>query len=316
MKARLLFAILVAVLSGGLSADTIEGVVRSVDPEEFRVVVVTASDEIVAARGSQTTPVRFEGSTYRIGHLEVGDRISMTVEGEGDSRRVEAIDVLESISPSPRVPPAEKPGQAPPPVDRTSTGGRTLTSVVGRVDQLHPNRNMIRIIAEGGLSWVRIDTTNAQTPDGQPLKMSELKFGETIEAIGSIGGEGQLIATIIRRESQLTVDAPPPFVVDEPEEIDELPAAGSIYLPREIRWLDVVEFEGEVLAPPTDNQILAVRNDVTGNDEELWCDVSLVALVDDDPLPASQLQPGMRVTVRALRVSEGLVAQSIRGETD
>lgn len=316
MKARLAFAALVAGLSLGLFADTIEGVVRSVDPDEFRVVVVTAADEIVAAYGSQATPVRFEGSIYRIANLEVGDRINMTVTGEGDSRRVETIDVLESASPSPRVLPADEPEPARPPVAARSTSGTTLTSVVGRVDQLHPNRNLIRIIAGGGLSWVRIETTNAQTADGQPFKVSDLKFGETIEAIGSIGDDGRLIATVIRRESQLGVDAPPPFVVDEPEDLEELPEAGSVYVPREIRWLDVVEFEGEVLAPPTDNQILAVRNDVTGSDEEVWCDVSLVAMIDDEPVPASQLQPGMRVAIRALRVSEGLVAQSISGEED
>jgi hypothetical protein len=319
MKARFAIATVIAALSLTVFADTttFEGVVRSVDPEEFRVVVADDSGQVFVAIGSGTTPVRFEGSTYRIANLEVGDRVTLTFSGEGGTRRLEAIDVLESVSSFPHAaPPASLPRAEPSPRAGRRT---TLTAVVGKVDQLHPNRNTIRVITDGGLSWVRIDTTNAQTPDGAAFNVSELRFGETIEATGSIADDGRLIATVIRRASQFPADAPPPFVVNEPDDMEEPEDAddfASLYAPRDIGWLDVVRFGGEVVSAPGSNQKLVVRNDVTGNHEEVWCDAGFVALVDDEPVAAADLAPGTRVTIQALRVSEGLVAQSVRADED
>lgn len=315
MKARLAIAFLISVVSLTLAAEpaSIEGTVRSVDPEELRVVIVTPSGEIVAAYGNESTPVRFEGSTYRISNLEVGDRIKMTLTGAEDDRRVEAIDVIESVPPSER--PAPRPETEPVSEDVLSDAGTgtTLTSVVGKVDQTRPERNLIRVIAESGLSWVRIDAANARTPDGDVFEVSDLEFGETIEAIGSIGNNGELIASTIRRESEVRRGLPPPVMSDVDESVvpRETPVQ-SVYTPREISWLDLVEFEGEIVAPLNGTQTLTIRNDVTGADEIVWCDSAFIAMVDDeDPLPADELEEGMQVEIRALRVSEGLVAQSI-----
>jgi hypothetical protein len=323
MKARILFAAFVSALSLALFADsdTIEGIVRSVDPDELRIVILTPSDEIVAVYGSEATPVRFEGSTYRISDLEVGDSIRMSLTGAGEARRVATIDVLASVSPSPRTAPRIEPRE--PRLERESAqevlradpgSSTTLTSVVGKVDQTRPSRNLIRIIAEGGLSWVRIDASNAQAPDGSPFDVSYLVFGETIEATGSIGSNGELVATTIRRESEIGTGYPAPVMIDdEPEAPEEEAAVSSMYTPRAIHWLDVVEFEGEIVTRLNGVQTLTIRNDITGNDDIVWCDSSLVAMMDDEePLPASELEEGARVHVRALRVSEGLVAQSIR----
>lgn len=318
--ARIVSAALVTLGSLALFADTatFEGVVRSVDPDVSRVVIVTGSEEIVAVWGSEDTPVRFEGSTYRIRNLEVGDRISMTVSGTGDERRVAAIDVLVSVSPSDRPAERSEPGPAPEPEPVELEEGVTLTSVSGKVDQTRPDRNLIRIIAEGGLSWVRIDATSARTPDGSPFKVSELRFGEMIEAVGRIGNNGEIVATVIRRESELTGGTPAPAMLDfdEGDDSSEEPEAARVYVPRRIQWLDLVEFEGEIVLPLDGAQTLTIRNDVTGNDEVVWCDASLVAMSDGDPIPATDLETGMRVEVTSFRVSEGLIVQAIRVEED
>jgi len=319
MKLRIVATLLALFLAGSALAETttFEGVVKSVDPDEMRVVIVTSSDEIVAALGSDDTPVRFEGSQYRIRNLEVGDLVRMVVESEGENHRVESIDVLSSVAPAerltPRPEPEPEPEMEPAPV---SSAGTTLTSVYGKVDQTRPDRNLIRIIADGGLSWVRVDATNARTPDGTPFKVSDLTFGESIEAVGEIGSNGELIATVIRRESDLSGGTPAPVMIDVDEPDTPAPPAGSVYTPREIKWLDVVEFAGEIVSPLDRGQTLTIRNAVTNADEVVWCDPAFVTLYDDEPLAASDLEAGMKVEVRALRVSEGLVVQSIEVEEE
>lgn len=320
MKARLAFAFLASAISLTLFAQTssIEGTVRSVDPAEQRVVIVTPSGEIIAAHGAESTPVRFEGSTYRISDLEVGDRIRMSLTGTGHDQRLEAIDVLESVPPEARPGPRPEPEPVGDTVLPEVSEGTTLTSVSGKVDQTRPDRNLIRVIAEGGLSWVRIDATNASTPDGEPFDVSDLAFGETIVATGIIGTNGQLVATTIRRESEIRDGTPPPLMhdVDEPEPMESGgEMVQSVYSPRQIKWLDVVEFEGEIVSPLNGAQTMTIRNDITGSTEVIWCDRSFVAMIDEeDPITAEELEEGMRVEVRALRVSEGLVAQSIAVE--
>lgn len=320
MNARTVVAALFAFASLSLFAQpaTFEGVVRSVDPDEHRVVILTGGGEIVAAVGSDATPVLYSGSTYRIRNLEVGDRIRMTAEGDGDNRRVASIEVLESVPRTEQAPerPPVAPARAP---ETTSAPSRvdvtTLTSVVGKVDQTRPDRNLIRIIADGGLSWVRIDAANAQTPEGAPFKVSDLKFGETIEAIGKVGSNGEIVATVIRRGSEVYDGIPAPAIlVDEEPELEDDDEPASVYVPREIKWLDVVEFRGQVVAALDGTQTMTIRNEVTGADDVVWCDQSLLAIHDGDPTEASEIESGMTVEVRALRVSEGLVAQVIRIE--
>jgi hypothetical protein len=303
-------------MSLGALAQTsaIEGVIRSVDPDELRIVIETVGSEIVVAWGSDDTLVRFEGSTYRIRNLEVGDRVRMNVSGEGDERRVDAIDVLESVSPSNRLTPRPAQDESADPEPAVVEQDLTLTSVTGKVDQTRPDRNLIRIIAEGGLSWVRIDATTARTPDGAPFEVSGLLFGETIEAVGRIGNNGELVATVIRRESEIEAGTPAPAMIPVDEPAPETTAATDIYRPREIKWLDVVEFAGEIVSPLEGGQTLTIRNEVTKGEEIVWCDSSLVVTYDGDPMPASDLETGMLVEVRALRVTEGLIVQSIEAE--
>ncbi len=316
MKARVLFAFVVSTLALTLSADatSIEGTVRSVDVDELRVVIVTTGDEIVAAYGSEGTPVLFGGSTYRIENLEVGDRVELTITGVGDDRRIDSIEVLESVSPAVRQAPRPEASSIPSAVLPAPDAGTTLTSVYGKVDQTRADRGLIRIIASGGMEWVRIDASNARTPDGTPVNVGELEFGETIEAIGSIGTNGELVATTIRRGGDAGSLAPSPSVIvpsDEAEVSTVAPAAPEASSSRP-RWLDIVEFEGEIIRALEGTQKLIIRNDINGSEDVVWCDESLVALVDEeDPLPASDLEEGMRVEIRALRVSEGLVVQSI-----
>lgn len=318
MKARIVLAFLVSAVSLVALAETtaIEGVVRSVDPDELRIVVETAGSEIVVAWGSDDTPVRFEGSTYRIRNLEVGDRVRMSVVSEGDERRVDSIDVLESVSPSERLTPRPAQEESPAQESAGVEQDLTLTSVTGKVDQTRPDRNLIRIIAAGGLSWVRIDATTARTPDGAPFVVSDLLFGETIEAVGRIGNNGELVATVIRRESEIEDGPPAPVLIPVDEPTPEATAPTDIYRPREIKWLDVVEFAGEIVSPVGSGQTLTIRNEVTGGDEIVWCDSSLIVTLDGDPMSASDLETGMRVEVRALRVTEGLIVQNIEAEEE
>src|SRR5438067_1630730 len=82
----------------------IEGVVRSVNAAEGRVVIETDNRALMTVRAGTSTPVRYKGDTYRIANLEQGDRIRIDPESgaveSGGEVRARSIDVLQS---SPRL---------------------------------------------------------------------------------------------------------------------------------------------------------------------------------------------------------------------
>ena len=81
----------------------IEGVVRSVNAAEGRVVIETDNRALMTIRAGTSTPVRYKGDTYRIANLEQGDRIRVDPESAattGGEIRARSIDVLQSVQQS------------------------------------------------------------------------------------------------------------------------------------------------------------------------------------------------------------------------
>ena len=58
----------------------VDGVVRQVNATEGRLVVETDRHEILTVRTVASTPVVYQGNTYRVSNLEVGDRIRVEPE--------------------------------------------------------------------------------------------------------------------------------------------------------------------------------------------------------------------------------------------
>src|ERR1051325_6023401 len=78
----------------------IEGVVRQVNATEGRVVIETDRHELLTVRTAASTPVVYQGNTYRVSNLEVGDRVRVDPENgtiaAGSEVRAHAITVTVS----------------------------------------------------------------------------------------------------------------------------------------------------------------------------------------------------------------------------
>src|SRR5258708_5002476 len=63
----------------------IDGTVRTVNGDDNRFVIETDHREMLTIRGSGTTPVHYQGGTYRIRDLQQGDRIRVDADASAGS---------------------------------------------------------------------------------------------------------------------------------------------------------------------------------------------------------------------------------------
>src|SRR5207248_2964524 len=131
----------------------VEGVVRSVNVDEGRVVIETDARALMNVRATPSTPVRYKGNTYRIANLEQGDRIRVDPEsgtvGTGGEIRARSIDVLSGT--------------------QDSSGGNSSTRQIGnlsgRVTRVDRANN--RVTVDSGRGPVTVDLANAADATGR-----------------------------------------------------------------------------------------------------------------------------------------------------
>lgn len=171
-------------LSSGTSTSrtSISGTVRQITPSTSRLLLETDNREMLTIFGTSSTPVYFEGTTYKISNIEVGDRVRVEIDSESrDGIRPRSIDVIQSVSD---------------PVTGRSND-RTVTSVTGRVTRIDTKLQTLRLDT-GRSPEVRIDARTANDAAGKRFRLTELQVGDRLTVTGQYDSNDLFRADTIR----------------------------------------------------------------------------------------------------------------------
>ncbi len=178
----------------GTYGSTLHGIVRSVDTYGRTISVDTGHGPYATVQYGTNTPVYFNGRTYVVGDLEVGDEIDIRVQNPGSTRPVaQDITVTRSISGS-----------------SGTYGGSSATSMVrGTVQYVDTTNRTIqmsqinwmsrfdRSTGSSGTLTVRYDSNVSVNVQGQMYPVSGLQRGDVIDVqLRDLGGASYLAQTI------------------------------------------------------------------------------------------------------------------------
>lgn len=173
-------------LSSGTGTNTsrtsISGTVRQITPSTSRLLLETDNREMLTIFGTSSTPVYFEGTTYKIANIEVGDRVRVEIDSESrDGIRPRSIDVVQSVSD--------------PATGRSND--RTVTSLTGRVTRVDAKTQTIRLDT-GRSPEARIDTRAAYDAAGKRFRLTDLQVGDRLTVSGQYDANDLFRADTIR----------------------------------------------------------------------------------------------------------------------
>jgi hypothetical protein len=263
----------------------LEGVVRQINANDFRIVIETDRREIINVRGTSGTPVYYRGEVYQIRNLEPGDRIRVEVETGGTTTgevRARIIDVVRSVQES-----------------GTGSTGSRVTSVAGRVSRV--DRAADVILVDTGRGEVRVDLVRAADATGRRIRASDLQVGDRVDISGSYSGSSDLFLATTVRFSE-----------------DVLPPGGVGPGDRDIADYVVVTMTGTVVETLEDSARLVVRDRDTGRDVDFFVTEDLVVRTRTGTYTtADKLRRSDSVLIKAFRDESGNhVAQTIRIRTE
>lgn len=259
----------------------VQGTVRSIIRTENRIVIENDARQLYTVVGSDSTPVYFEGGTYRISNIEEGDTIRVEVDTTSRNEvRARWIDVIASVSHG----------------GTGQSGTRTVTSVIGKVISVDARARTLRVDDERGRE-VRVDLVRAEDVNGRPIRATDIQRGDRIEVTGRWNGDVLEAETV--RIGDIT---PAPPRGDRDDVFDR----GRVDL-------EVVVLYGTVDAE-LDDSVLQVRDDDERKVVRVWADEDLVVRTrTGEYIAAQQLRERDRVVIRAFRDRDGnLIAQTIR----
>lgn len=161
----------------------IEGIVRTVNVDEGRVVIETDNRTMMNVRATSSTPVLYKGNTYRIANLEQGDRIRVDPEsgtvGSGGEIRARAIDVLSGTQDS----------------SNRGNATREIGNLSGRVTRVDRANN--RVTVDSGRGPVTVDLANAADATGRRVRATDVMAGDHVDITGSYTND-VFTATVVR----------------------------------------------------------------------------------------------------------------------
>jgi hypothetical protein len=264
----------------------VEGTVRSIRAGENQFVIETTDRRILTVKGTATTPVYYQGGTYRIGNIEAGDRVRVEVDSTTrDEIRARFIDVLQSVSDGS--------------TGTSTTDGRTITSVFGRITRVDERNRQIRMTDERGRE-VRVDLATAEDVRGDRVRITDLQTGDNVEVSGRWSGE-TFIADTLRIGGYRAADPDPrtPGTTDE-----------SVF-----GELETVVIYGEVDGELDRGNSFTVRDDDDRNRTlTIFADADFVVRTrTGEYIVAQQLKRRDRVVIKAFRDRDGnFIAQTVR----
>ena len=202
---------------------TVEGTVQQVNASDNRIVVETNGREILTVRTSRNTPVYYQGQTYQVGNLEVGDRVRVDADSTSSTGEVRArsIQVVQSVQ---------------------ETGRARVSTVSGRVTRIDRTADVARV--DTGRGEVRVDMSRAYDANGRRVRAADLQVGDRVEISGAYGTTSDIFAaSTIRFNDDVFANTPgstaaagtgpaiePGLVTINGTVVDTIPNAGNIVI--------------------------------------------------------------------------------------
>src|ERR1051325_3107115 len=263
----------------------VDGIVRSVNAAEGRVVIETDNRALMTVRATTSTPVRYRGDTYRIANLEAGDRIRIEPESgsvaTGGEIRARSIDVMQS---------AQESG---------GNSTRAIGNLTGRVTRVDRANN--RVTVDSGRGPVTVDLSNAADSTGRAVRARDVMAGDHVDITGAYTND-VFNATVVR----WTDDTGAPATPSAPAPAAP-PVAATGY------ELGTVTIYGTVTQTLKSSPRLIIR-DSAGNLVQIYAVEDLVVKTRTGGYStADRLTEGDSVAIRAYRDADGnFIAQTVR----
>lgn len=260
------------------TANTAEGIVRSISERDGRLVIETPQRRMITIRTYRNTPVYFQGQQFTVTNLEPGDRIRVEADprdAQTDEITARRIDVIQSVQDSTDGP----------------SNSATVTVLEGRVARIDTVANVLFVTTRE--DEIRVDMTRAQDADGDRMGARDLRVGDRVEISGSFNRAGDVfLASTVRSGAGVGGGQP---------RDDDF-----------IRY-SVVTLNGTVTETLDDATTLAFRDRDSGRIVRLWVTEDfIVVLKNNVRSTADKLRVNDDVRIKAFRDEQGsLVAQSV-----
>jgi len=267
--------------STAIPANPIEGIVRNTPDQETRLVVETDDRQIYTIQGTSTTPVNYQGQTYRISNIEAGDRVRVQIAQANsiNDLRARSIDVLSSVSHTGKD------------VDRGA-----ITSVIGRITRLDTKGQTLRVTTDRSVE-IPVDARSATDSTGRTLRLADLHVGDRVEVSGQYDNNDVFRAATIRTS---TLDVPPAGSTSGTAAVDADLTSVVIY--------------GAIQGDLSDSGRLTVKETSSSRTYTVIVDEDFIVRTRTGTyVTANQLKSGDKVVVKAFRdANRQYIAQTIR----
>ena len=277
--------------SSSTSRTSVSGTVRQITPSTSRLLLETENREMITIFGTSSTPVYFEGTTYKISNIEVGDRVRVEIDSESrDGVRARSIDVLQSVSD---------------PVTGRSND-RTVTSVTGRVTRVDTRTQTIRLDT-GRSPEVRIDARTANDAAGKRFRLTDIQVGDRLTVSGQYDSNDLFRADTIRFSS----GSGDVFDDDRDRDRDRDRDADD----DDMEGLSRVVIYANIVRPLGETGLLSLRDTSNNNRQvDVYVDDDFVVRTKAGTyITADQLKANDKIVVKVFRDASGRnFAQTIR----
>ena len=257
----------------------VEGIVRQINPAEGRIVIETDRREIFTVRAASSTPVSYQGNTYRLSNLEVGDRIRVQPETGtvASGSEIRAHSILVTVSAQ----------------EATGMPSREVGTLSGRVTRVERATETIRV--DTGRGQVRADLTRASDANGAPVHARDVQAGDQVSMTGTYNNDVFMATTVS-------------FTNSEPGTVEVRPSDNGA------TDLGLVTVYATVQTTLANAPQLAIRDTQTNRTIRLYASDDMVIKTRSGGFTtADRLREGDAIVVKAYRDADGnYIAQTIR----
>jgi hypothetical protein len=257
----------------------VSGLVRQVNVAENRLVVETDRREMITVRTTTRTPVYYQGQTYAVSNLEVGDRVNVEPEtGTVNDREVRArtIEVTRSVREG-----------------TTDTPSRSVGSITGKITRIDRTNDIAWVM--NGRVETRLDMSRAYDAQGRRVRAIDVRVGDQVELSGNYSGQ-TFVVTTVRFDDDVFNSS------DDDESDDDL---GDFV---------TVSMSATVVESLADSATLVIRERNGGKTLHLFVTEDFVVKTKSGGYTtADRLKAGDGILIKAYRDNdENLIAQTIR----
>jgi hypothetical protein len=256
------------------------GLVRQINVADNRLVIETDRREMITVRTTTRTPVYYQGQTYAVSNLEVGDRVTVEPEtGTVNDREVRArsIEVTRSVREG-----------------TTDTPPRSVGSITGKITRIDRTNDVAWVM--NGRVETRLDMSRAYDAQGRRVRAIDVRVGDQVELSGNYSGQ-TFVVTTVRFDDD---------VFDSSTDDNESDDDRSDFV--------TVSLSATVTESLADSATLVVRDRNGGKTLHLFVTEDFVVKTKSGTYTtADRLKVGDSILVKAYRDNdENLIAQTIR----